>query len=132
MASASQPATVRSESGKTNFGGSVVDGNRIGMVGVGSWFQTQDNTPTTALISPLTVTTGTVAHLVVPTNATYLTVAPKTNNVQVSEISGSSSLSQAFEVPSGTSMTFPVARQNDVYLLGITGSSVVSFYFTTV
>lgn len=132
MASAAQPASVKSESGRTNFGGSVVDGNRIGMVGVGSWFQTQDNTPTTALISPLTVSMSTVQHLIVPPNATYLTIIPKTNNVQVSEISGSSSLSQAAEVPSGTSMTFPVARQNDVYLLGVTGSSVVSFFFTTV
>lgn len=132
MASASQPATVKGESGKTNFGGSVVDANRIGMVGVGSWFQTQDATLTTALVSPQTATTGTVIPLVVPGNATYITITPKTNNVQVSEIVGTSSLSQYVEVVAGTTVTFPVARQNNVYLLGVTGSSVVSFYFTTV
>ncbi len=132
MASLPQPQSQKSENGKTNFGGAPVDGNRSFLVGVGCWFQTQDATPTTALTSPLTVTTTTVQNLVVPLNAVSITITPKTNNVQVSEVSGTSSLSQYVEIPAGSTQTFSVARQNNIYLLGVTGSSVVSFSFQTI
>lgn len=131
MASATQPQSVKTNQGKTNFGGSVTDGNRVALVGTGSWFQTQDATPTTALISPLTVTTGTVVNLVVPSNAFTLTLLAATNGVAISEVVGTTSLSQAFNLPAGIPVTIEVARQNNVYLLGITGSSVVSFMFQT-
>lgn len=132
MSSLPQPQSQKTESGKTNFGGAPVDGNRSFLTGMGCWFQTQDATPTTALTSPLTVATGTVATLVVPPNAVSITITPKTNNVQVSEVPGTTSLSQYTEVPAATSQTFNVARQANVYLLGVTGSSVVSFFFQTI
>lgn len=133
MASAPQPASQKTQVSPSNFGGSVVDGNRIAMVGVGSWFQTQDATPGgTNLISPISVATGTVTPLVVPTNATSVRISPKTNNVQVSEQSGTTSLAQYYEVPAGSSVVFEVARMKTIYLLGVTGASVVSFIFTTV
>lgn len=132
MSSLTQPQSQKKENNKTNFGGAPVDGNRSFLVGVGCWFQTQDATPTTALVSPLTVTTGTVANLIIPSNAVSITLTPKTNNVQVSEASGTTSLSQYVEIPAGTTQTFSVARQNNIYLLGVTGSSVVSFSFQTI
>lgn len=132
MASASQPASSKLNSGKTNFGGAAVDGNRVALIGYESWFQTQDATPTTALISPLTVTTGAVANIIVPPNATTMTIVPKTNNVQVSEIVGTTSLSQYFEIPAGLVVSFDVTRINNIYLLGVSSSSVVSFYFGTI
>lgn len=132
MASAAQPQSQKPELGKSNFGGAPVDGNRNFLVGVGNWFQTQDATPTTALISPLTVTTGTVINLVVPPNAVSVTFLAATNGVQISEVAGASSLTQAFNLPAATAVTISVARQNNIYLLGITGSSVVSFMFNTI
>lgn len=132
MASAAQPQTtkVNTTGNKTLFGGATVDGNR-NFMNYGSWFQTQDATPTTALISPLSVTTGTVANLVVPPNAFSLTIVALTNAVSISEVAGTTSLTQSFNLPAGQAITLNVARQNNVYLLGITGTSVVSFFFQT-
>lgn len=133
MASAAQPQSQKPESGgKTNFGGAPVDGNRNFLVGVGSWFQTQDATPTTALISPLSVTTGTVINLIIPLNAVNVTFLAATNGVAISEVAGSTSLSQAFNLPPAIPVTIQVSRQNNIYLLGITGTSVVSFFFNTI
>jgi len=129
MASAAQPASMKAT---VPFGGTVTDGNRVALTNFKSWFQTQDSTPTTALISPLSVATNTVQHLIVPLNATTLVIIPKTNPCQVSEISGTTSLTQYVEVPAGTMASFDVSRQKDVYLLGVTGSSVVNFYFQTI
>lgn len=132
MANAAQPASLKSEQGKTNFGGSVVDGNRVALNGNASWFQTQDVTATTNLVSPQTVTTGTVVPLQVPANATILTITAVAQAVLVSEVSGTSSLSQSDIVPSGQTKQYPVARLATVYLLGSGGSATVYFYFSTV
>lgn len=132
MSSLPQPQSQKTETVGTYFGGAPVDANRNFLTGMGCWFQTQDATSTTALTSPLTVTTGTVANLVIPPNAVSVTITPKTNNVQVGEVSGTTSLSQYVEIPAGTAQTFSVARQNNVYLLGVSGSSVVSFSFQTI
>lgn len=133
MSSLAQPQSQKLEaSGKSNFGGAPVDGNRSFLVGVGSWFQTQDATPTTALVSPLSVTTGTVVPLIVPQNAVSITIVALTNPVAISEASGTTSLSQYFQLPAGQVATIEVARQQYVYLLGVTGTSVVSFYFNTI
>lgn len=132
MASAAQPQSQKTEQGKSNFGGAPVDGNRNFLVGAGCWFQTQDATPTTALISPLSVTTGTVINLIVPSNAASVTFLAATNGVAISEVAGTTSLTQAFNLPAGIPITVQVARQNNIYLLGITGTSVVSFYFNTI
>jgi len=132
MASATQPQSQKLETGKSNFGGAPVDGNRSFLVGVGSFFQTQDATPTTALVSPLSVTTGTVVPLVIPLNAVSITIVALTNPVAISEVTGTSSLSQYFQLPSGQSITISVARQAYLYLLGVTGTSVVSFIFNTI
>lgn len=132
MANAAQPASTKSEQGKTNFGGSVVDGNRVAMVGVGSWFQTQDATPTNNLTSPLSNASATVVTtIVVPSNAITMTLLPSVA-CQVSEVSGTSSLSQSFNVPANTIVTFPVARQNNVYLLPSNATNSINFFFTTV
>ncbi len=132
MASATQPGSIKPNSGKTNFGSSVVDGNRVAMVGTGSWFQTQDNTPTTALISPLANISGSaVTTLIVPQNATTITIYSSVT-LQVSEISGTSSLSQYFLVPATTIVTLPVARLLNLYILPSSGTNAIQFYFTTV
>lgn len=132
MANATQPASTKANQGKTNFGGSVVDGNRVAMNSTNSWFQTQDNTTGTNLVSPLSVTTGTVVPVIVPPNATALTIISVTNPVLVSEVTGSASLSQSVLVPVNVPVTFPVARQATVYLLGSGGTASVSFFFSTV
>lgn len=67
-----------------------------------------------------------------PESAALITITPKTNNVQVSEIMGTSSLSSYTEVVAGTSMQFSVANQGVLYLLGVTGTSVVSFFYEVV
>lgn len=131
LANASQPASQRAEVGKTNFGGATVDGNRQFMSGA-NWFQTQDATPTTNLVSPLTVTTGTVIPLIFPLNAISVTLLAATNTVNISEVSGTTSLSQFFALSAGQQLTIPVNRLSTIYLLGVTGSSVVSFMFNTI
>lgn len=132
MANAAQPASTRSATtpGKSNFGAAVPDSNHIGMVGDASWIQTQDATATTNLISPLSVTTGTVIPLVFPQNAIAVTLLALTNGVSVSEVSGATSLSQSFNLPAGIPITIPSARMQNLYLLGITGTSIVSFFFS--
>lgn len=132
MASAAQPQSQKTEAGKTNFGGAPVDGNRSFLVGAGCWFQTQDATPTTALISPLSVTTGTVIQLVIPNNAVSVTFLTATNGVAISEVSGTTSLSQAFNLPAAIPITISIARQQYIYVLGITGTAVLSFMFNTI
>lgn len=110
--------------GKTNFGGAVVDANRIGMVGNNSFFQTQD-AAASPVTSPLAMT-GSVQTLTVPANALSVTVTPETTIVQVSE---DSTMSVYSRVQIGQSQTFPVARQQYIYLKG-TSSNVVSFFFS--
>src|ERR1035438_3562644 len=110
------PSPLKSESGKTNFGGLVVDGNRIGMTGVlGSQFVTQDATGT-PVTSPVTV--NTTKTLVVPSTAVQLTLISTSNAVQVSE---DSTQSVYFTLPAATLLVMDVARQQNVYLK--TGSS---------
>jgi hypothetical protein len=76
--------------------------------------------------SPLTV--NTTATLLVPLNAVSVTIISTTNAVQVSE---DSTQTAYFTLPAATVMTFPCARQANVYLK--TGSStVVNFFFSVV
>lgn len=133
MANAPQPASIKTEQGKTNFGGAPVDANRVAMFTDGSWFQTQDATPGgTNLVSPLSNASATaVTTLVVPPNSISITISP-TVACSVSEVSGTSSLSQYYTVPANTPTTFQVARQNYVYILPSNATNIINFYFTTV
>lgn len=116
----------KTEAGKTNFGGSVVDSNRIAMNGLGSNFQTRDGTGT-PVNSPLTMT-GSTQTLTVPPNATQVTINPVTTAVNVSE---DSTMSVFFTIPAGGSQTFDVGRQGFIYLAG-TSPNLTSFVFKLV
>lgn len=107
----------------TPFGGAVTDGNRTGLTSFPNQMQTIDAT-TSPNASPLTV--NTTATLLVPLNAVSVTIISTTNAVQVSE---DSTQTAYFTLPAATVMTFPCARQANVYLK--TGSStVVNFWFS--
>jgi hypothetical protein len=111
----------------SNFSNLQNDASRNAMTGVlGNFMQTQDATPTTPVTSPVTV--NTTKTLVVPQDATQITIVSTTNAVQVSEDSTETAY---FSLPAATIWTFDVANQQNVYLK--TGSStVVNFYFTCV
>lgn len=106
----------------TPFGGAVTDGNRTGLTAFPNQMQVID-AAASPNASPLTV--NTTATLVVPLNAVSITIISTTNAVQVSEDSTETAY---FTLPAATAMTFPCARQANVYLK--TGSStVVNFFF---
>lgn len=109
----------------SNFGNVQTDGQRTPM-GYGNRILTQDATPTSPVTSPATVNTTTT--LIVPQNASQLTVVSTTNAVTVSEDSTSG---ESFSVPAGMIWTFDIANQQDVYLKTVS-STVVNFYFTVV
>ena len=118
---------------QSNFGNIQRDGSKQPLTGyLGNGIQTTDATPSTAITSPVSVTTGAVVELNSPVSAPSLTIMPKSFSVLVSEISGSSSLSSYVEVPAGSSMQFDIANQGPVYLLGGTGTAVVSFFYEIV
>jgi|SRR6185312_8082612 len=105
------------------FGAAVPDANRVGLNSFPNQMQTIDATASPNA-SPLTV--NTTATLLVPLNAVSVTIISTTNAVQVSE---DSTQTAYFTLPAATIMTFPCARQANVYLK--TGSStVVNFFFS--
>lgn len=121
------PSPTKGPGAPSTFGGLVSDGNRNAMTGaLGSYMQSRDATPTTPLVSPLTV--NTTATLVVPQNAAQVTIVSTTNAVQVSE---DSTQTASFALPAASVWQFDVARQQNVYLK-VSGSTVVNFYFTIV
>jgi hypothetical protein len=127
MAYTASPYRTNANPPQSNFGGLVVDGNRIGMTGVlGSSMQSIDGT-SIPIASPLTMS-GSVQTLTVPSNAVQITINPTTAVVWVSE---DSTMSAYFTVPAGTSQTIDIARQKYIYLKG-TSPDVVNFYFTLV
>lgn len=116
--------TASASKTSTPFGGSVTDGNRVGLTGFANQMQTQDATASPNA-SPLTVNTA--ATLVVPLNAVSVTIMSVTNAVQVSE---DSTQTAYFSLPAATAMTFPCARQANIYLK-TASSTAVSFFFNT-
>lgn len=113
------PTTLKTS---TPFGGAVTDGNRTGLTGFANQMQTVDITASPNA-SPLTV--NTTAILLVPLNAVSVTIISTTNAVQVSE---DSTQTAYFTLPAATIMTFPCARQANVYLK-TASSTVVNFFF---
>lgn len=108
----------------SNFGNVQTDGQRTPM-GYGNRLQTVDATGT-PVVSPVTV--ATTQTLIVPQNASQLTVVSATNAIQVSE---DSTFAASFAVPAGVIWTFDIANQQNVYLKAAS-STVVNFYFTVV
>lgn len=104
------------------FGGAVTDGNRVALTSYPNQMQTIDATASPNA-SPLTV--NTTATLLVPFNAVSVTIISTTNAVQVSE---DSTQTAYFTLPAATAMTFPCARQANVYLK-TASSTVVNFWF---
>jgi hypothetical protein len=114
---------------QSNFGNVQRDGSKQPMFGyTGNGIQTQDYTGT-PVTSPQTVANNSVLTLTTPLNAAAITIAAKTQSVLVSEVSGTTSLASYYEIPAGQSQTFGLANQGTLYLLGGTGSSVVSFFY---
>lgn len=107
----------------TPFGGAVADGNRVALTNNANVMQTVDITASPNA-SPLTV--NTTATLLVPLNAVSVTIISTTNTVQVSE---DSTQTAYFTLPAATIMTFPCARQANVYLKTVS-STVVNFFFS--
>lgn len=115
-----------------NFNNIERDGSKQPLTGVlGNGIQTSDAT-TSPVTSPVSVTTGTVVALNSPASAASITITPKTQSVLVSEVSGTSSLTSYVEVPVGTTQSFDIANQGIVYLLGGTGTAVISFFYQIV
>lgn len=111
----------------SNFSGLRVDGNRVAMTGVlGNYMQSQDNTPTTPLISPQTVTATTT--LVVPNNAAQITIVATTNAVQISE---DSTETASFLLPAGVIWTFDCSNMTKIYIKAGSSTSV-NFYFNMI
>jgi len=107
----------------TPFSSAVADGNRVALTNFPNQIQTIDATASPNA-SPLTV--NTTATLLVPLNAVSVTIISTTNAVQVSEDSTESAY---FTLPAATAMTFPCARQANIYLK-TGGSTVVNFFFS--
>lgn len=108
------------------FSNLQMDGARNALTGIlGNRILTQDATGSPQS-SPLTV--NTTATIVVPQNAAQITIVSVTNAVQVSE---DSTQTAYFSLPAGVPWTFDCANLQNVYLK-TSGSTVVSFYFTTV
>jgi hypothetical protein len=132
MASATQPASSKGTA--LNPAGAIgtppQDSSRI-PVAAFNYFQTQDATPGgTNLVSPLTLSSTAVTTLVVPTNAVKVTLIGGAA-FQVSEVAGTTSLSQYATIPANTPITLDVARLQYVYLIAPTGTPAVSFIFST-
>jgi hypothetical protein len=117
--------------GGTNFGGLVNDANHNALTGVtGNGIQTVDITGTPKT-SPATIASNAVTTLLVPLNATQLTLCATTNTVNISEADATVA-SKYFTIPTGTVVTIPVARTSTLYLQANTGSATLSFFFEVV
>lgn len=120
------PSPYRAKS-EVSFSGLIMDGNRNALTGaLGNGFVTQDSA-STPVGSPLTMT-GSVQTLTVPKNATEININPTTASVKVSE---DSTMSVYYSVPIGVNQNFPCARQEFIYLEG-TSPDVVNFFFNEV
>lgn len=121
------PPVRKTKVAPNNFAGVKTDGNRVAMMGpTGNIIQTIDNTPTTPLVSPLTV--NTTATLVVPPGAVSCTITSVTNAIRISEDSTSSAY---FALPAAQVLTFDCADMANIYL-SAASSTVVSFLFKIV
>jgi hypothetical protein len=117
---------------QSNFGNLQRDGSKQPMAGVlGNGFQTTDATGT-PVTSPVSVTTGTVVTLNSPASAANITLTATAFTLFVSEVSGTSSLTSYTIIPVGQSMTFNIANQGPLYLLGGTGTCVAGFFYEIV
>lgn len=126
MANALQPASNKAEAfGSVNWYGAAPNNSNRQSVPFTNYVQTQDATTPINLVSPLAVLVGAVTPLVIPQNAVTVTLISSAA-VAVSELAGTTSLTQYFTVPANTPVTLNVARQLNLYLLG---AATVSFYF---
>jgi hypothetical protein len=115
---------------QSNFANEPRDGSKQPMMGyLGNGIQTTDATPTTAVKSPVSVVVGTVQPLYTPQNATAVTITATAFTLFVSEVSGTTSLTNYDIIPVGASKTYDIANCNVLYLLGGTGTCVASFYY---
>jgi hypothetical protein len=106
-----------------------VDGSRIAVQGIGNGPMTSDATGT-PVTSPASVLTSGVTTLLTPESAVQITICPLTNPVRVCEVS--TSMSTYFQIPAGVPVTIDVSNCAALYLEAITGTSVVSFFYTMI
>jgi hypothetical protein len=125
MAYTPSPLLSNQNPPRSNFGGQVVDSNRVAMP-YGSNIQTQDATAS-PVASPL-VMSGSVQTLTKPTNATQITITAFTSVVDVSE---DSTMSVYDVIPVGGARTYDVSRQQFIYLKG-TSPNLAAFVFKIV
>lgn len=101
-----------------NFGGQVMDGNRVAIQGISSGFITTDATAI-PVVSPVTLS-GANTILTVPANAVSITIVAGTAVASVSE---DVAFASSVTIPVGGTLTIDVARQKFVYLRGTTATS---------
>jgi len=110
-----------------------VDGAHQVITGiVGNGFQTSDATAT-PITSPVSVAT-TAQVINIPQSAAEINILPKTQSVYISESNTATSgwTTNYIEIPVGQQVTLDVAKTSKIYLLGGSGTSVVSFWFNIV
>jgi hypothetical protein len=126
MANATQPGSQKVYAyGPDGWYGSVpFDDNRAPVNGH-NYFQTQDATAGTNVVSPVAATTA-VTTLVIPQNAVSVTLISD----GIFKVSEQASMSQYATIPVGTPITLDVARQLNLYIAAATTANV-SFIFNT-
>lgn len=122
------PVTLKSKSVPNNFGGMRADGNRISMTGaVGNNIQTRDATAT-PVNSPITNGSSSGLTLVVPQNATQMTVISSVACL----VGEDSTYTYGLSIPANTITKFDVANQQNVYLKPSNATNTINFYFNIV
>lgn len=131
MANAVTPGSAASTNNKTEATGSVnwfgapPNNSNRQPVPHQNWFQTQDATAGTNLISPLALTTA-VIPLVIPQNAVTVTLIGD-GIIRVSE---QPTMAQYASIPLGLPLTLDVARLATLYVAAATTANL-SFIFQT-
>jgi len=118
----------------SHFGNLAVDGAHETITGiVGNGFQTSDATAT-PVTSPVSVSATTAQVINIPDSAAEINILPKTQSVYISESNTATSgwTTNYIEMPAGQQVILDVAKTSKIYLLGGTGTSVVSFWFNVV
>lgn len=122
------PSGFKIKNSPDNFGGLVVDSNRIAMP-YGNYMQSVDATGT-PLKSPISNGSGSGITLKVPQAAVTCTVYIASSVTGV--IGEDSTFTYGMFVPTATAVTIPCARQQYIYLLPSSGTNTIYFFFTMI
>lgn len=113
--------------GGNQFGGSVVDGNRVAIVGIGNQMYSRDATGT-PITSPITNGSASGVILKCPQNAIQITI----NSSVTCQVGEDSTFAFGLQIPANTPETFDIGRQQFVYLLPSSGTNTIWFQFKLV